>query len=741
LKIKFIKIANLIFAVVIALFVVGYTFAWFSNEKQAEEYENFSGIANGGYFAGGNGTSTNPFFITKIEHLYNLSMLQNNGRLKGHKYYFKLGNDIEMNNDLTDTTVIAPIGNDKYKFNGVFNGAGHTITNLVVSTNKNVLRSTDPARAEDYEFSNAVGLFGMTDGGSEIKNFILDDPIIEVADSGTLYSDVSSDSSDSSNTQSSPKTVGIAIGYVAGSASYIGVAEGSLSVQRSGYTTKNSIVGFISKYTAETGTISTTVPSSGTGGDTGHFIPGAIITKAENPSSSSNHLLTTYDSSGKNVKTKGIFSSSSISYNKNSTDENVSLSTGIWVVSSNGYYTDNGTTTLIKNSDDYLGLGCFSFVVQNTTSISYKAPPLKKTATKIKILKPSSSTTDEANEICTISYDSTNNLWATTDGNKYYNSSYKVTWNSILSDPSKMIGVNDKDGNYVIPGFDYSFYFEKTDQNQGGDYQVLDENGSLYDSVTSSTVYGNTIMVNIKNTSNAKVFVVAGSRSEKYTRSLGISKIVDASDLKTTSNNYLDGDVDFYFRNNYSNFTSTSTTTSTINVISVKGAAPKDSNKHLILPNSKDYIYACTFDLSSSGAGIYAIGSSNSGINIYYLAVTGVDGDYGSTSSNTYEKNIENIDFVKTSGTITEENGSYSFSDYVATGVLVEFTNDNAALILFFHRDDNSMRVDYYGSDIPTFSDKTISGIKPNDSGLTISNNNGKVEVSKPGTYSWTSSS
>ncbi len=233
------KIFCIILSLLLALFAVGTAFAWFTIYTRQL---NLDGAAAGAYFAYGNGASVKegdgekvgPFGITNQTHLYNLAWLQNTGRLKDKNYYFELGNDIVMGKGY----ILPPIGNEENPFNGTFNGNGHTITNLVISTNKDVLYAN--AAAEDYTFSNSVGFFGKTGPDSEIKNFILDNPTVEVASAlsgqNTKYADI---------TETDPAAVGLAIGYVGQKASSIGVIGGSLVLRADGYSTVNSIIGSI----------------------------------------------------------------------------------------------------------------------------------------------------------------------------------------------------------------------------------------------------------------------------------------------------------------------------------------------------------------------------------------------------------------------------------------------------------------------------------------------------------------
>lgn len=241
MKEKYVKIINLIVAVLVALFCIGQVFAWFADRKYEDE-ANFGGSSAGAYFAYGDGSSENPFGINKPNHLYNLAWLQNTGRFD-KQYYFELDPDMEGPLTLADDFWLPPIGNEENPFEGVFDGRGKTISNLRITTDKAKLYM-NPFGGDDesYEFSQAVGFFGNTSGEDcAVKNFILDNPLVQVSSVNTKYS------------AEGNKAVGIAVGHVEGLCQSIGVyAHGStatpsedtlLDVQVTEYNTFNSILG------------------------------------------------------------------------------------------------------------------------------------------------------------------------------------------------------------------------------------------------------------------------------------------------------------------------------------------------------------------------------------------------------------------------------------------------------------------------------------------------------------------
>ncbi len=111
-------------------------------------------------FAGGFGTSDDPYEITSWTHLQNI----NNSNILTQGYYFSLLNDLSSStNDYTDLASTSansnkgwnPIGNGHFYFSGEFDGLDHTIDSLTI---------TDTA--DSFYF----GLFGTADSNAIIKN-------------------------------------------------------------------------------------------------------------------------------------------------------------------------------------------------------------------------------------------------------------------------------------------------------------------------------------------------------------------------------------------------------------------------------------------------------------------------------------------------------------------------------------------------------------------------------------------
>lgn len=236
----------LIIAILVAVFAVGYAFAWLIDYKDTELKIN--GSSAGAYFAGGTGKQDDPYIITNSTHMYNLAWLQNTGRLidfndvekKQKKYYFALGSNVEMNG-----VKLPPIGNDEYPFISEFDGNGYTISNLQITTDKSQLYACPVKNDPDYKFSNAVGMFGMTANVSEsdkcsIKNFVLQNPNVHVSAAATAPYNGGENKANNA--------VGLAIGHVSGKCQSIGVralsgAQTALDIDRTGYNSFNSILG------------------------------------------------------------------------------------------------------------------------------------------------------------------------------------------------------------------------------------------------------------------------------------------------------------------------------------------------------------------------------------------------------------------------------------------------------------------------------------------------------------------
>lgn len=234
-----------------ALFFSATSYAWLYNSTSFES-DSLKGATLTQYFAGGDGlTEETAFRITMPEHLYNLTWLQNkNYFTEGHNgetpksYYFKLDADIDMAGTLSGTTsetgAIPPIGSKANPFIGYFDGQGHTVSNLWVSSEPTDWRESPEYDAtEDYSYG--VGLFGYIqrpdgDDTSQVYagNFYLQNIEVTVK-------------ADATNTT----VVGLAAGHVDAAMSKIGVENGIISVYGTGTQIKSdhALIGEITEDT------------------------------------------------------------------------------------------------------------------------------------------------------------------------------------------------------------------------------------------------------------------------------------------------------------------------------------------------------------------------------------------------------------------------------------------------------------------------------------------------------------
>jgi hypothetical protein len=137
------------------------TIAAFNSVNQNNFAVNYKTESIGSsYFDGGSGTATNAYKISNAQQLRNLQELNALG-------FFNSTTNFALENDITwddATKPLLPIGSDDQPFDGVFDGCGHTITNLVV----NGSNTWD------------VGMFGYVSITGTLKNFFLEHPTVNV---------------------------------------------------------------------------------------------------------------------------------------------------------------------------------------------------------------------------------------------------------------------------------------------------------------------------------------------------------------------------------------------------------------------------------------------------------------------------------------------------------------------------------------------------------------------------------
>jgi len=122
-------------------------------------------------FAGGDGSKENPYQIASAEQLAKLSNDVSKLGIEYAEQYFVLTQNIAINRNVIGILIDAdmhayralnrwePIGTDEHSFKGLFDGAGHTISGLVV------------------ESDDEVGLFGVIRQGC-IENITLEDAYV-----------------------------------------------------------------------------------------------------------------------------------------------------------------------------------------------------------------------------------------------------------------------------------------------------------------------------------------------------------------------------------------------------------------------------------------------------------------------------------------------------------------------------------------------------------------------------------
>ena len=133
-------------------------------ETDATEYSKWDGKEIAKAYAGGTGTSDDPYQIATAAQLAYMAQECNEGTYNNKFNYFKLTADIDLQG-----LEWTPIGEWSKAFKGVFEGGGHVITNLKVN-NGNV----------EY-----AGLFGWVSGDysetTEIKNLVIRNAFVSSA--------------------------------------------------------------------------------------------------------------------------------------------------------------------------------------------------------------------------------------------------------------------------------------------------------------------------------------------------------------------------------------------------------------------------------------------------------------------------------------------------------------------------------------------------------------------------------
>ena len=127
-------------------------------------------LAQTGKFAGGAGEPNNPYQVATAEQL--ISIGSRSGLFDDH---YVLVNDIDLDPNLPggcvfDKAVIATGAyRSAYSFFGSFNGAGHTIRNLVIRV-----------KSQDPRATTTAGLFGYLDKGALVRNLRIEAADVQV---------------------------------------------------------------------------------------------------------------------------------------------------------------------------------------------------------------------------------------------------------------------------------------------------------------------------------------------------------------------------------------------------------------------------------------------------------------------------------------------------------------------------------------------------------------------------------
>lgn len=205
-------------------------------------------------FAGGDGSPGNPFLISNVSELQNMS-----ANLTAH---YRLAGDIDASPtlDWNGGAGFAPVGSVASKFNGSLDGDGHTISDLVIDR-----------PGQDY-----VGLFGYLEE-AEVHDLELEDASIEGRDRvGTLCGECTSGSI--ANCSASGTVRGQY--YVGGLSGVVGGAlnDSATDVSLSGSRWVGGLVGFCTGAVARCssqGRLSSTFGS--VGGLIGYIGPGGTL--------------------------------------------------------------------------------------------------------------------------------------------------------------------------------------------------------------------------------------------------------------------------------------------------------------------------------------------------------------------------------------------------------------------------------------------------------------------------------
>ncbi|MGN0783880.1 MAG: hypothetical protein ACI4M0_06025 [Christensenellales bacterium] len=159
---------------VILLSLCASTLAWFVPGGKFMPPITATAVAK--YFAGGDGSQADPYILNAPIHVYNLAWLQNKGVFDQETHYFKIDADIDMLTGSEITGAVPPIGSTLHPFSGYFDGQGHTVSNLWVSSDPDDW-AEKPSNAQEVDIGSDIGMFGSVvkraDGVTYVGNFYL----------------------------------------------------------------------------------------------------------------------------------------------------------------------------------------------------------------------------------------------------------------------------------------------------------------------------------------------------------------------------------------------------------------------------------------------------------------------------------------------------------------------------------------------------------------------------------------
>ena len=774
MKNKALKIVNLILALFLALFSIGYVFAWFADGVTTQL--NLNGSA-GSYFAYGNGSAEQPFGITTPQHLYNLAWLNNTGRFDKTKYYFTVGTRTQNEDgrytytpvtiDMGDT-VLPPIGTTANPFLGDFNGCGSIISNLKVSTDLDKITNPVSYNNGDVLYSSAVGMFGETASGatsyiqqdgtpanfdttstsqdditaraSDVHDFILQDPQIEVFNNDEYY-----------NTDSGTdrRVAGLAVGYADGNVNNISIYDSStsgipnvkLSVNNSGYTTLNSIIGGANR-DATSGVDVTDIigEDTTTGGENiSIFLPNSATIATE--TTEEGEVITTYSAPQINYNTI-------ITSVNGYTQEQITSGTR-WTTD-----LDNANTTA-SNGDGGIGFGNFFLISEQILSDGNYGSQIRSSQSirAFNLYEYTSTGTAEIvnSEGQHVSANAAENGWLNLIRTKNggYNTDI-LTWSLRFNHIGRTLGNEDvtspnlyledeniltKSNSTAITSGDTPIYTVSSESSTSNPYSnlalntlwvnITETNGSLF--IVGSSGGANIIVKKVLSAAEVQAALrfkaVKAQNNSNYSQYFSQENIFESNGNKNqTLINTLNNDSSlsditnsyFFAKDDYDILKYVDCFNTGTFVAKLEFANNREDRGIYcnLSTSTNQFTYGNTTinadGNSEAGPGLYMIYADNNNADIHYLEATGVtngdlgnEGDVGDPSELT--KRVENVDFVYAANgavvPVTSTNPVYERTNAIVTfeggaAVILAFTrsvseNDHYILSVSFHNEDS----------------------------------------------------